>query len=74
MLDRLLSTSRAVPHRDHDPPYLHAMYGEYEVTGRFPRRALVLVLEWLHLHRNELMVNWERARARELLVAIAPLE
>jgi hypothetical protein len=44
------------------------------VTGRFPRRALVLVLEWLELHRDELMANWERARAREPLLPIAPLE
>jgi hypothetical protein len=68
---------------DHDPPHFHAAYGAYEVTvgirdgvvtGRFPRRALVLVLEWLELHCDELMANWERARAREPLLPIAPLE
>jgi hypothetical protein len=37
-------------------------------------RALVLVLEWLELHRDELMANWERARAREPLLPIAPSE
>jgi hypothetical protein len=44
------------------------------VTGRFPRRALVHVLEWRELHAAELMQNWERARAREPLLSIAPLE
>jgi len=46
--------------RDHAP---HAYYGEYEVTveietgvasGRFPKRALRAVLEWLDLHKAEL--------------------
>jgi hypothetical protein len=48
------------------PPHFHAIYGEYEITveiesgvinGRFPRRALRLVLEWLELHKDELLEN-----------------
>lgn len=51
---RFLGIAIAILYRDHDPPHFHAIYGEYEVTvgirdgvvtGRFPRRALVLVLE-----------------------------
>lgn len=46
----------------HAPPHFHARYGEHEVTvriddgaveGRFPRRALALLLEWHALHREE---------------------
>jgi hypothetical protein len=44
------------------------------VTGRFPRRALGHVLEWLDLHRDELLANWDRARAREPLAPVPPLE
>lgn len=42
-------------YRDHAPPHFHAEYAEFEitvdiqsgaVTGRFPTRALNLVLEW----------------------------
>jgi hypothetical protein len=44
------------------------------VTGRLPRRAQALVLEWLSLHRDELRANWERARAGEPLLPIPPLE
>jgi hypothetical protein len=63
--------------------HFHADYGEYGITvtieegvveGHFPRRALRHVLEWYELHREELQENWERARRREPLVAIAPLE
>jgi hypothetical protein len=39
-----------------------------------PRRALGHVLEWRELHAAELLQNWERARAREPLLPIAPLE
>ncbi len=70
-------------YRDHVPPHFHATYGEYEVTvdvetgvvhGRFPKRALRLVLEWLDLHKDDLMANWQRARERRPLQDIEPLE
>ena len=70
-------------YREHGPPHYHAVYGEYEVTiniesgvvsGRFPRRALSLVLEWHDLHKLELMENWNLARERRALKKIAPLE
>jgi len=70
-------------YRDHVPPHFHATYGEYEVTidvetgvvhGRFPKRALRLVLEWLDLHKGDLMENWQRARERRPLQDIEPLE
>lgn len=70
-------------YRDHMPPHFHATYGEYEVTvdvetgvvhGRFPKRALRLVLEWLDLHKDDLMANWQRARERRPLQDIEPLE
>jgi hypothetical protein len=56
----------AMFYKDHAPPHFHAIYGEYEITveihsgvisGRFPRRALRLVLEWLELHKDELLKN-----------------
>ncbi len=83
VISRFLGIAIAILYRDHDPPHFHATYGEYEitvgirdgvVTGRFPRRGLAHVLEWLDLHRDELAANWDRARAREPLVPIAPLE
>jgi hypothetical protein len=67
---------------DHAPPHFHAQYGEYEVTvtiregvvaGRFPGRALRLVLEWRDLHQDQLLANWDRLRAGEPPQAIEPL-
>jgi hypothetical protein len=82
-ISRFLGVVIAIFYRDHDPPHFHATYGGYEITvgirdgvveGRFPRRALGHVLEWLDLHRDELFENWERARARQPLEPIPPLE
>ncbi|HSU14968.1 DUF4160 domain-containing protein [Longimicrobium sp.] len=82
-ISRFLGIVIAIFYRDHEPPHFHATYGGYEVTvgivdgvveGRFPRRALGHVLEWLSLHRDELLANWERARARQPLEPIPPLE
>ncbi|MGI8635107.1 MAG: DUF4160 domain-containing protein [Segetibacter sp.] len=50
---------------DHNPPHLHAAYGEHEILiriadlsvyfGSLPSRAFGLVMEWALLHQNELM-------------------
>lgn len=70
-------------YRNHMPPHFHAEYGEFEITveiesgvvsGRFPRRALVLVLEWSILRRAELLADWELAANRLPLKPIPPLE
>lgn len=69
--------------KEHAPPHFHAEYGEFEVTvdiesgivsGRFPKRALNLLLEWTALHGEELLENWELASKRLPLKEIAPLE
>ena len=58
-ISRFLGIIIAMFYKDHAPPHFHAIYGEYEITveidsgvinGRFPKRALRLVLEWLELH------------------------
>jgi hypothetical protein len=83
VISRFLGIAIAMLYRDHNPPHFHAVYGEHEITvaiedgtitGRLPRRAQALVLEWLSLHRDELRANWERARAGEPLLPIPPLE
>lgn len=44
------------------------------LTGSLPRRALNLVFEWLNLHRDELMENWERGERKESFIKIDPLK
>ncbi|WP_339812630.1 DUF4160 domain-containing protein [uncultured Imperialibacter sp.] len=67
---------------DHNPPHFHVEYQDYEATidiengvvkGEMPRRALKLVYEWLDLHKDELIENWELAQNQEPLKKIEPL-
>ena len=67
---------------DHAPPHFHVWYGEYKITvtiengiaeGKMPKRALKMIFEWLELNREELMLNWNRARTGEPLKKIKPL-
>ena len=69
-------------YNDHDPPHIHARYQDAEaivaiatgrVTGELPPRALRLLLEWVDLHREELEVNWRRAREHKHLLPVEPL-
>ena len=52
---------------DHNPPHLHARYGEHKAVylfdgtvdeGRLPRKQHRLVVAWIELHREELEANW----------------
>ena len=70
-------------YREHGPAHFHGEYAEYEitveiesgiVTGKFPRRALNLVLEWYALPKQELAEDWQRARQKLPLRPIQPLE
>lgn len=83
-ISRFLGIVVAMLYRDHSPPHFHVRYGEYEASivvdppallaGKLPPRVLALVIEWAAIHREELLVDWERARALQPLVPIAPLE
>lgn len=53
---------------DHNPPHFHVKYNEFRaivnisngaIKGHLPRRVINLVYEWLDLHKDELMHNWE---------------
>lgn len=82
-ISRFLGIVIAMFYRDHAPAHFHAYYGEFEITveiekgivsGRFPKRALSHVLEWLELHKQELLEDWALAALREPLKSIDPLE
>jgi len=71
-------------YNDHHPPHFHAEYAEREASfaietletleGDLPRRPHAFVVEWASLHREELRVNWERARQGISLLSIEPLD
>jgi len=82
-ISRFLGIVIAMFHREHAPPHFHAYYGEFEITveietgivvGRFPRRALTHVLEWMAAHKAELLEDWRLASERRPLKRIDPLE
>lgn len=82
-ISRFLGIVIGMFYNEHGVPHFHAVYGEYEATieieserihGRLPPRAQALALEWMRLHRAELLEDWRRARAGEPLVRIPPLE
>ncbi len=81
-ISRFFGISILMLWREHNPPHFHAKYGEYEITvdihkqivnGKFPRRALNLVLEWLDLHKEELIEDWTLAQKNKPLNSIEPL-
>ena len=83
VISRFLGIIISMYWNDHLPPHFHAKYGEYEITvnietgiieGKFPKRALKLVLEWYEYHKEELIENWELCRSKEMPKPIEPLE
>ncbi len=83
IISRFLGVIIAMYWDDHSPPHFHAKYGEYEIIvnihtgvieGKFPKRALRLVLEWYELHKAELIENWELCQSKKPLNQISPLE
>lgn len=71
-------------YHDHLPAHFHVRYegrraiidiDSLEVlAGTLSPKALRLVREWATLHGEELLTNWQRARAQHPLCTIAPLE
>ena len=45
-----------------------------DIVGRFPSRALRLVLEWRELHEAELIENWNRLQGGLQPEPIQPLD
>jgi len=82
-ISRFLGIIILMYYDEHNPPHFHAKYSNYEIVveiksgvvkGRFPKRALRAVLEWLDLHKEELLQDWELALQDQPLNKIEPLE
>ena len=62
--------------KEHNPPHLHAMYGDYDaeidirtgqqLRGNLPGTALALIKKWISLHESELLEMWESQQFRPL--------
>jgi hypothetical protein len=83
-ISRFLGIVVAMFYNDHAPPHFHARYGDFKIeveidtlrilAGRFPPRALGLLMEWAAQHQVELREDWGLARQHVELKRIAPLE
>lgn len=68
----------------HHRPHFHAYYQNKSavyaldpiqlLSGELSRRESRLVEAWAELHHGELVDNWERLRAGETMLKIAPLK
>ena len=55
----------------HNPPHIHASYGEHEITilirdtrvtrGSLPRSKERILIEWIHDRQQELLTRWDLA-------------
>ncbi len=80
-ISRFFGIVIAMYYDDHNPPHFHARYGTYRLevdirtlavlAGRFPPKALGLVMKWARLHQ---MQDRDLARRQAELNKIAPLE
>jgi hypothetical protein len=68
--------------KDHSPPHFHVWYGDYKiivnindglVIGQMPKRALRMIFDWLDLHKDELLEDWNLAQKGDPLIYIEPL-
>ncbi len=82
-ISRFLGIIISMYYDEHNPPHFHAKYGNYEIVveiksgivkGQFPKRAMRAVLEWLDLHKEELLQDWKLALQDQPLNKIEPLE
>jgi hypothetical protein len=82
-ISRFLGIIILMYYKEHQPPHFHAKYGGQTgvfsiadlrlIEGHLPKRIISLVLEWAFEHRDELMEDWELARAEKPLRDIPPL-
>ena len=66
--------------KEHNPPHIHAIYNDcvavisindFKVLeGDLPNKAMSLVLEWMSIHKEQLLTIWDTQEFMQL----APLE
>lgn len=68
---------------DHAPPHFHVLYADSDaainirtlevLSGKLPRKAMSLVLEWAEQHKDELMEDWNLCAQGQSPKKISPL-
>ncbi len=70
--------------KEHNPAHIHAYFQEYKasvnildgeiINGTLPLRQLKLVLDWIEIHKDELLANWELCQNGEVPFKVEPLK
>lgn len=68
----------------HHAAHIHVRYQGFKssisidtgeiLAGSFPRKQLKLIQAWIELHKDELLANWDLAKAGNELFKIQPLQ
>jgi len=67
---------------DHNPPHIHARYGEHEASfnldsdlmnGNFPKKQRKLVEAWIALYSDKIYANWQLIQMGQPITKINPL-
>jgi len=63
--------------KEHHPPHIHVYYNNYNaiisisegkvIDGKFPKKKLKLVQQWILIHKNELQTMWSTQEFKKLL-------
>jgi hypothetical protein len=69
-------------YNEHNPPHIHVEYQDFKaiitinegiIEGKMPKTALKLIFEWMELHKDDLLKNWEKIESKKPLDSIEPL-
>ena len=69
-------------YNEHNPPHIHVEYQDFKaiitinegiIEGKMPKTALKLIFEWMELHKDELLKNWEKIESKKPIDLITPL-
>jgi len=69
-------------YNEHNPPHIHVEYQDFKaiitinegiIEGKMPKTALKLIFEWMELHKDDLLKNWEKIESKKPLDSIKPL-
>ena len=61
--------------KEHNPPHIHVDYGKHEalisikdlkITGKLPKNAKRMTLEWVKKHQKELLKMWDSQEFKEI--------
>lgn len=62
--------------REHNPPHIHARYGEYDakfdinslnlIDGNMPSNKIVLIKEFITYHKSELLEMWDKQEIHKI--------